>query len=90
MAIAAIRASESGFVKVDGLAQPCISGTGLAQQALTYFPGDVPATLPGRALFAAHKFDFIPLRPLPWQEGQTLPHVRMDHVLQFLLGDKLR
>ncbi|NRQ43940.1 YcjX family protein [Rheinheimera sp. YQF-2] len=90
MAIAAIRASDSGFVRVDGLAQPCISGTGLAQQALTYFPGEVPATVPDRALFAAHKFDFIPLRPLPWQDGQALRHVRMDHVLQFLLGDKLR
>ena len=90
IASAAIRASDSGFVRVDGLAQPCISGSGLAQQALTYFPGEVPATVPNRALFAAHKFDFIPLRPLPWQDGQALPHVRMDHVLQFLLGDKLR
>src|SRR5690606_21958843 len=74
MAIAAIRASDSGFVRVDGLAQPCISGSGLAQQALTYFPGEVPATVPNRALFATHKFDFIALRPLPWQDGQALPH----------------
>lgn len=90
MAIAAIRASDSGFVRASGLAQPCISGTGLAQQTLTYFPGEVPSTIPSRALFAQHKFNFIPLRPLPWQDGQALPHVRMDHVLQFLLGDKLQ
>ncbi|MEH8017851.1 YcjX family protein [Rheinheimera muenzenbergensis] len=90
MAIAAIRASDSGFVRLDGLAQPCISGTDLAQQAVTYFPGEVPSSIPDQALFNQHKFDFIPLRPLPWQDGQALPHVRMDHVLQFLLGDKLR
>jgi uncharacterized protein len=89
MAIAAIRASNSGFVQVDGLAQPCISGTGLDQRALTYFPGDVPAKLPTAALFAQHKFGFFPLRPLPWQDNQILPHVRMDHVLQYILGDKL-
>ena len=90
MAIAAIRASNSGFVQVDGLAQPCISGTDLRHQALTYFPGDVPTQLPSAALFSQHKFDFVPLSPLPWDGSQALPHVRMDHVLQFILGDKLR
>ncbi len=90
MAIAAIRASNSGFVQVNGLAQPCISGTSVEQQPLTYFPGDVPATVPQQQLFARHQFAFLPLRPLPWQETQALPHVRMDHVLQFILGDKLR
>lgn len=90
MSIAAIRASNSGYVQVDGLAQPCISGTGLDQQPLTYFPGDVPSQLPTKALFEQHKFSFIPLRPLPWTDAQALPHVRMDHVLQFLLGDKLQ
>jgi uncharacterized protein len=90
MAIAAIRASNSGFVQVDGLAQPCISGTDLQQQAVTYFPGDVPEQIPSATLFSTHKFDFLTLSPLPWQSAQALPHVRMDHVLQFILGDKLR
>jgi len=90
MAIAAIRASNSGFVTIDGLAQPCISGIGLDQQPVTYFPGDVPSKLPTAQLFAQHHFAFLPLRPLPWAESQVLPHVRMDHVLQFIVGDKLR
>ena len=90
MAIAAIRASHSGFVQLDGLAQPCISGRTMQQEAITYFPGDVPATLPLATLFEQHQFAFVPLAPLPWQEPQPLPHVRMDHVLQFILGDKLR
>ncbi|QBL08942.1 YcjX family protein [Rheinheimera sp. D18] len=90
MSIAAIRASKSGFVQVDGLAQPCISGVGINAQALTYFPGEVPAKLPAASTFNQHKFGFLPLRPLPWQENQLIPHVRMDHVLQYILGDKLR
>jgi uncharacterized protein len=90
MAIAAIRASSSGYVQIDGLAQPCISGTDLQHQAVTYFPGDVPDQLPAASIFAKHKFDFLSLSPLPWHSAQALPHVRMDHVLQFMLGDKLR
>lgn len=90
MAIAAIRASNSGFVQVDGLSQPCISGTDIRQQAITYFPGDVPSQLPSAALFKQHTFDFIPLNPMPWDLSKPMPHIRMDHVLQFLLGDKLR
>lgn len=88
MAIAAIRASHSGFVQVDGLAQPCLNGRTMQHEAITYFPGDVPARLPAASLFDQHQFAFMPLAPLPWQE--PLPHVRMDHVLQFILGDKLR
>jgi len=72
------------------LAQPCITGTGLDQQVLTYFPGDVPPSVPSEAVFEQHKFAFLPLRPLPWNDTQALPHMRMDHVLQFILGDKLR
>ena len=90
MAIAAIRASSPGFVQVEGLAQPCLSGTDVEGKAMTYFPGEVPATLPDASLFSRHQFSFANFRPLPWQEHKPLPHVRMDHVLQFLLGDKLR
>lgn len=90
MAIAAIRASRSGFVQVDGLAQPCISATTLADENVTYFPGEVPASIPAPAVFESHQFGFLPLRPASWQSHGNIAHVRMDHVLQFLLGDKLQ
>ena len=89
MAISSIRASASGYVQVDGLAQPCISGITTERQPVTYFPGDVPTTIPTAEIFKQHNFEFLPLQPLPWQEPHPLPHVRMDHVLQFILGDKL-
>lgn len=90
MAIAAIRASRSGFVQVDGLAQPCISATTLDGKKVTYFPGEVPTTIPAPAVFQSHQFSFWPLKPASWPSNGNLAHVRMDHVLQFLLGDKLQ
>lgn len=89
MSIAAIRATNSGFVQAQGLPQPCISGTTTASQSVTYFPGDVPAQMPNAAFFQQHQFGFLAFNPLPWSPAQALPHVRMDHVLQYLLGDKL-
>lgn len=91
MALAAIRASTAGFVELQGQKSPCISGRELgAVNPVTLFPGDVPATLPDAALFQRHPFQFPALAPLTLTMQQSLPHVRMDHALEFLLGDKLR
>lgn len=91
MALAAIRASTAGFVEQQGQKSPSISGRELgAINPVTLFPGDVPATLPDAALFQRHPFQFPALAPLTLTMQQSLPHVRMDHALEFLLGDKLR
>ena len=91
MALAAIRASTAGFIELQGQKSPCISGRELgAVTPVTLFPGDVPATLPDAALFQRHPFQFPALAPLTLTMQQSLPHVRMDHALEFLLGDKLR
>jgi predicted YcjX-like family ATPase len=91
MALAAIRASTSGFVEQHGQKYPCISGRELGAVApVTLFPGDVPASLPDAALFERHPFQFPALAPLTLSMQQPLPYVRMDHALEFLLGDKLR
>lgn len=89
-ALAAIRASDAGFVNVAGEKQSCISGIRLNEtQKVTLFPGEVPSQLPDKALFERHQFLFPQLQPLPVERYKPLPHVRMDHALQFLLGDKL-
>jgi uncharacterized protein len=49
----------------------------------------VPSVIPNAELFQQHKFEFLSLQPLAWVAHEPLPHVRMDHVLQFMLGDKL-
>lgn len=91
MALAAIRASQAGYIEQGGQKHPCIRGFELgAAEAVTLFPGDVPSTLPSADLFNAHPFQFPALAPSTLDVQQPLPHVRMDHALEFLLGDKLR
>jgi uncharacterized protein len=90
MAIAAIKASEAGFVKQNGLQQPCLRGlSATTGEALTYYPGDVPRYWPDHQLFTEHHFEFQSLAPLPWPKQQVLQHIRLDHLLEYLLGDKL-
>jgi len=67
------------------------------------FPGDLPDD--PAALFAGFKgltaadageadYRFLRFRPPPTEPGQdgapTLPHIRLDRALQFLIGDKLQ
>lgn len=90
MAIAAIKASEAGFVKQNGQQQPCLRGLSAETgEALTYYPGDVPRYWPDHQLFTEHHFEFQSLAPLPWPKQQVLQHIRLDHLLEYLLGDKL-
>lgn len=90
MAIAAIKASEAGFVKQNGVQQACLRGfSAETAEALTYYPGDVPRYWPDHQLFSAHQFEFQQLSPLPWPKQQLLQHIRLDHLLEYLLGDKL-
>ncbi|WP_333608466.1 YcjX family protein [Arsukibacterium sp.] len=91
MALAAIRASSSGTVRQDGQLQLCISGLQRSDSLLvTLFPGEVPASLPPAELYQQHHFAFPDFLPPAVALQQPLPHVRMDHALQYLLGDKLR
>ncbi|MCA1928599.1 YcjX family protein [Rheinheimera sp.] len=90
MAIAAIKASEAGFVIQNGQQLPCLRGrSATTGEALTYYPGDVPRYWPDHQLFTKHHFDFQSLAPLPWPQQHLLGHIRMDHLLEYLLGDKL-
>tara|TARA_R110002126_G_scaffold10245_91_gene46850 strand:- start:119 stop:1504 length:1386 start_codon:yes stop_codon:yes gene_type:complete len=91
MALAAISASKAGYVEQQGQKQPCITGTDAATgQRISLFPGEVPSDVPDTSVFASHQFGFPSLLPLALSANAGLPHIRMDHALQFLLGDKLR
>ncbi|WP_120511167.1 YcjX family protein [Photobacterium salinisoli] len=88
--LAAIQATEPGFVDHQGKQVPALRGHTLSGQAQTMFPGEVPRRLPDDAFWQAQGFDFVSFRPLPQQSDEPLPHIRMDKTLSFLLGDKLR
>ncbi|MBD1577000.1 YcjX family protein [Vibrio sp. S11_S32] len=90
MSLSSIQATMPGYASRGDTTLQAIKGTTLEQETLTLYPGEVPSTLPNQAYWQQHGFDFHQFRPLKIPQGQSLPHIRMDKAMQFLLGDKLR
>lgn len=89
--IAAIQATQYGMVDYHGQAKPALQGYRLADNtALTFYPGEVPARLPNSDFWQQQGFQFEYFRPQAMNINTPLPHIRMDSVMEFLLGDKLR
>lgn len=59
-------------------------------EVITVFPGAVPQQLPNDSYWQSNAFNFIEFAPLrDLNKHQSLPHIRLDQVLQFLLADKM-
>jgi predicted YcjX-like family ATPase len=99
LAISSVKATNSGISKHNGEDIPVIQGQRLLDsnhkndvfgQLITVFPGAVPSQLPKECYWQSKPFNFINFAPLNGlTKHQSLPHVRMDQVLQFLLADKM-
>lgn len=99
-AIAAIRATREARVKRKGQELLCIAGKPQAGEMIdghefdgktdaAIFPGDLPVD----AAAAIHgslqdRLKFVRFLPPDMQDGR-FPHIRLDRVLEFLLGDRL-
>jgi len=92
--VAALRSTEQGR---DSQGKPLLRGLetdadGSLQQ-VTFRPEPLPASIHEPTLAAYHWFTFEPYFPTTpasgYRAGHALPHVRMDRVLEFLLGDIL-
>lgn len=92
MAISAITATQAGRVKTHKGEIEVIKGVSLASgQAITLFPGEVPPRLPKSDFWSQQGFDFCAFQPPQLTENQpNYQHIRLDHMLEFLLGDKLQ
>ncbi|MBX3567286.1 MAG: YcjX family protein [Rhizobiaceae bacterium] len=104
LAMAAVRATREGTVKQGRETLPVIIGTPIAGETIgdetfdgnsetAIFPGDLPED-PARAFEQTEGIRFVRFRPPKLErtaEGVTLslPHIRLDRALQFLLGDLL-
>jgi uncharacterized protein len=89
--IASVRACDFRQVQHQGQTLTTLSGTTLEGETVHLFPGEVPPARPGADYWSAGSpFGFIALRPPLLQPGVAMPHLRLDQVLEFLLGDKLR
>ncbi len=92
MSMSSIKATQNGFIEHDGETYPCIKGTSLVHgepQPMTLFPGEIPKNIPKKAYWQAEQFNFVSFEP-PLTTDKTVAHIRMDHVIDYLLGDKLR
>lgn len=90
MSISAIRATQAGKVVENAIDYPVIQGHSLSNnQWLTLFPGEVPTNLPNEAFWQTQSFEFTAFRPQD-NTTQEMQHIRLDSLLEFLLGDKLQ
>lgn len=101
LAIASVKATQSGVTQHQGREIPVLQGRYLSglkskniadesDKKVTVFPGAVPSKLPNDEYWQTKPFNFITFAPLSGiSKHQCLPHVRMDQVLQFLLADKM-
>ena len=105
LAMAAVRATREGTVKQGREVLPVIIGTPLAGETIggdtfdgesetAIFPGDLPESPEAVLNGGANPIHFVRFRPPRLErtaEGATLslPHIRLDRALQFLIGDRL-
>lgn len=98
MAISAIKATQHGMINSANGQQEVIKGTDKTGKLVTLYPGDVPSHLPETDFWQQQGFGFCAFSPpslalLPDANVDPLqrlyPHIRLDHLLEFLLGDKL-
>ncbi len=88
--IASIKATTTGFVSSGDKRIPALQGTTLTGEPITLYPGEVPRQLPDERYWSNHQFDFNSFRPMNASPDRSLQHIRMDKVLQYLIGDKLK
>ncbi|SEK39153.1 hypothetical protein SAMN05216262_101242 [Colwellia chukchiensis] len=92
MAIASVKATQVGKSQYQGKSIPVIKGRQLSDnKVITLFPGTVPSAIPTLEYWQQQAFNYIAFAPMESAHlDESLPHLRMDQMLQFLLGDKLK
>lgn len=89
--LASVQATESGVIEKNGQKIPTLKGYRLDDgKPLVVYPGAVPARLPSAEFWQQQGFSFDEFRPLPMRLDMPLPHIRLDAVMEFLIGDKLK
>jgi uncharacterized protein len=92
MTLASVKATETVITDYEGGKLSCVKGIPAdREREVLLFPGEIPETIPTAADWIEDRFRFLSFRPPPFSESsaRTLPHIRLDQALEFLLGDKL-
>ncbi len=97
LAISAIRATETRLISEQGKQIQAVCGrvkvdADSSPEWVTVIPGDFPESMSQLAVTTQQcgaNLHFLP--PENWQLGQqALPHIRMDQVIEFLVGDLMQ
>jgi len=89
MAISSIATSEPVVTEHNGQKLLCVKGLDLeSRESVIHYPGKIPAQTLSRSDWQDLDISFAPFAIPPLQPDEPLPHIRMDKVLQFLIGDK--
>jgi len=92
LAVASVKTTQTGKSQYQGRSVPVIQGRSLDNdKTITVFPGTVPESLPDDKFWQDNDFSFISFAPAKSvMPHECIPHLRMDQVMQFLLGDKMK
>lgn len=90
MAMSSIAATKPKQVSENAKQLNCIYGKPLAEDGwLTYLPPQPPVRLLMANEWPAQGFEFLAFSPMP-SPDKRFEHIRLDHVMDYLLGDKLK
>ncbi len=89
MAMSSVKATKQVQVKESGEILNCIYGKSIeSEQLLTYLPAQPPMRLLSSEQWPKNGFNFPSFYPMLNAQHQ-LEHVRLDHVIEYLIGDKV-
>ncbi|MBJ2146964.1 YcjX family protein [Vibrio sp. IB15] len=90
MSIASIQATSAGYISSGSGNVPALQGVTLDNVPQTMYPGEVPRKLPNKQYWETNQFDFTSFRPMEQHSDEPCQHLRIDKVLEYLIGDKLK
>lgn len=91
MAISAIKVTEAVIAEHQGQKLMCVKGIELdSGEEVINYPGRIQPQALSRDAWREHQYDFINFAIPTNLTNGILPHIRMDKVMQFLIGDKFR
>jgi hypothetical protein len=91
LALAAVKCTQAAHTTFQGKKMSCIKGMPIeGDKPIALFPGEIPIEVPMPEEWVEGRFHFMAFKPprLANVHGSGLPHIRLDHALEFLLGDK--
>ncbi|MEM9102057.1 MAG: YcjX family protein [Pseudomonadota bacterium] len=91
LSVASVNCTKLATGEFQGQKVSCLKGVRADnEEEVAIFPGEVPSEMPNPEDWIAGRFKYVDFKPpsLPNKHNKILPHIRMDRILQELIGDK--